>query len=67
MKHSKVSDELNETLNHITGEMLQESDETKSFLTDHQKNSQYRRCTWYNGCYYCQNSNGYWYLVYCIA
>jgi predicted methyltransferase len=63
----EVSDELNETLNRIAGDMPSETEETTNFLSESERAASYRRCTWWGGCYYCQDSRGRWRLIYCVA
>ena len=62
-----VSDELNEVLDQIAGEMPAETAETKASLSSDEAAASYRRCTWWRGCYYCQNAYGRWRLMYCVA
>ncbi|MBX7222611.1 MAG: hypothetical protein K1Y36_21875 [Blastocatellia bacterium] len=62
-----VSYELNNVLNRIAGDMPKETEETQRFLSETEKAAAYIRCTWWAGCYYCQDSNGQWHLIYCVA
>lgn len=66
-KGQAVSDELNDVLNRIAGDMPKETDETKGFLTEMEKSASFRRCTWWAGCYYCQDATGRWRVMYCVA
>jgi hypothetical protein len=62
-----VSAELNELLNRLAGDFPAETANTKASLTEEEKSASYLRCTWWSGCYYCQNSDGSWTLQYCVA
>ncbi|HDY7974425.1 TPA: hypothetical protein RQK67_004538 [Vibrio vulnificus] len=67
VKGTEVSDELNDVLNRIAGDMPAETEETKAFLSPDELAASFRRCTWWAGCYYCQTSSGRWRLIRCIA
>ena len=67
MKGTTASDEMNRVLDRIAGDIPGETNDTKGFLTDDERNAGYRRCTWWNGCYYCQSADGTWELIKCIA
>ncbi|NJN88562.1 MAG: hypothetical protein HC881_22600 [Leptolyngbyaceae cyanobacterium SL_7_1] len=67
------SEELQEQLNQMAAkasdrkdelvDLLNEEQPTKSRLVD----SAYSQCTWWEGCYYCQDQDLKWYRVKCFT
>lgn len=62
-----VSDDLNSVLNRIAGDLPRQDDVSRSFLTERELASSFSRCTWWGGCYYCQDASGRWQLIHCVA
>jgi hypothetical protein len=63
---------LHTTLNDVAGRMSDRKDEIVDLLSGEQpaKSRQvdlsYVRCTWLEGCYYCQDEQGQWYRIKCF-
>jgi len=69
-KGTPVSEEMNAVLNRIAGNMPKEIEVIevmRSYLTDRQRGLGYARCTWWDGCLYCQNDKGEWEQISCAA
>lgn len=64
----KVSKEMSEVLNRLSGEIPKDRvKEVRSLLVDRKLAEGNVRCTWWDGCYYCQDEHGEWKLVSCYA
>ncbi len=67
-----VPEALQQTLNTIAATMTDRKDEVVDLLCDEQpaKSRQvdmsYVRCTWWEGCYYCQDEVKQWHRVKCF-
>ena len=69
MKKGKVSSDLQKVLDHAVGRKLSASQKTAFTRIKRQttEDGKYVRCTWWGGCYYCQDSAGDWHLIHCYA
>jgi len=64
----KVSRELSEVLRRLAGEIpARRRAEVRGFLRETDFARFYIRCTWWGGCYYCQDLKGKWRIVKCYA
>jgi asparagine synthetase B (glutamine-hydrolysing) len=67
-----VSESLQETLNSIALRQDDRKDEVVDMLSDEQPSKSrfvemsYLQCTWWEGCYYCQDEAKRWYRVKCF-
>jgi len=64
----KVSDEIAKALDSVSALTGLYSDQENKIAVEKAESEGFTasRCTWWGGCYYCNDGNG-WYLVYCIA
>ena len=66
MEKHKVSDDLQKVLSHLAGDVPDEKkSEVSALLKDHNISATYKRCMWYAGCYYCEDEDGNWDLIWC--
>ncbi|HEY9622123.1 MAG TPA: hypothetical protein V6C78_17335 [Crinalium sp.] len=67
-----ISEELQQTLNRIAARAGDRKDEVVDMLSNEQPaksrmvESAYVHCTWWEGCYYCQDENQQWHRVKCF-
>ncbi len=68
-----LPESLQETLNQIASKAADRKDEVVEVLSDEQPaksrlvESEYVVCTWWEGCYYCQDEDKNWHRVKCFA
>jgi len=64
----KVSKELSEVLDRLAGEIpARRRAEVRGLLGNTGFDASYIRCTWWDGCYYCQDHDGMWHIIKCYA
>jgi hypothetical protein len=62
----RVSEKLQKTLNQEARKpSADRRDEVARLLNSDRFVSSYNACIWWDGCYYCQDENNYWYCVKC--
>jgi hypothetical protein len=67
-----VSESLQTTLNEVASQLADRKDEVVSLLSDEQPSKSrfvdrsYVQCTWWEGCYYCQDDAKHWHRVKCF-
>jgi|GEM_PF-5504530 hypothetical protein len=68
-----LPESLQETLNQIASKAADRKDEVVEALSDEQPTksrlveSEYVACTWWEGCYYCQDEDKNWHRIKCFA
>ena len=69
MKKGKVSRDLQKALDHAVGKKLSASQRTafKRIQRETAADEKYIRCTWWAGCYYCQDLWCKWHVIECYA
>jgi hypothetical protein len=68
MRGKKVSKELSEVLNRLAGEIpARKRAEVRGLLGNTDFADWFIRCTWWGGCYYCEDLDGKWHIVKCYA
>ena len=67
-ERKKVSEQIAKALDQISSiDSIYTNEENKRAIqTAEHLGFTSSRCTWWGGCYYCNDGNG-WYLVYCIS
>lgn len=71
-QNNLVSESLQTTLNEIALQLADRKDEVVDLLSDEQPSKSrlvdlsYVQCTWWEGCYYCQDEAKQWYRVKCF-
>lgn len=66
-----VAPETQKMLNWLVSRAVDRKNEVVDMLSNdepaksHEVDSQFIACTWFDGCYYCQDSNKQWYQVKC--
>jgi hypothetical protein len=64
----KVSTEMSEVLNRMSGQIPKNRvKEVRALLVDRRLSDNNVRCTWWDGCYYCQDEKGDWKLISCFV
>ena len=64
----KVSKELSQVLDRLAGPVpATRRAEARGLLGNTDFSDFYFRCTWWGGCYYCQDLNENWHLIKCYA
>lgn len=67
-----VPEKLQTTLDEISDQLADRKDEIVDLLSDEQPSKSrlvdlsYDQCTWWEGCYYCKDSNNRWHQVKCF-
>ncbi|NJO78992.1 MAG: hypothetical protein HC827_11025 [Cyanobacteria bacterium RM1_2_2] len=67
-----VPESLQTTLNEVAAQLADRKDEVVDLLSDEQPSKSrlvdlaYIQCTWWEGCYYCQDEKKQWYRVKCF-
>lgn len=70
--HNLVSAALQKTLNEVAERLSDRKDEVVDLLSSEQPaksrrvDQSYLRCTWWEGCYYCQNEAKQWHRIKCF-
>ena len=68
MRGKKVSKELSEVLDRLAGKIpARRRAEVRGLLGNTGFADSYIRCTWWGGCYYCQDLAGKWHIIKCYA
>jgi len=68
MSPKPVSKDMQSVLTHVAGALDKDKlQEMTELLRNPDIHASYLRCTWWGGCYYCQDENGFWHLIYCYA
>jgi hypothetical protein len=68
MRPRLASQDMQAVLTHVAGPLEEDKlKEITDLLRDPEIHAAYVRCTWWGGCYYCQDETGSWHLVYCYA
>lgn len=63
-----VSKEFSDVLDRLSGQISERrKPEARALLGDRGLADAYVRCTWFAGCYYCQDSSGRWRAIECYA
>jgi len=68
-----ISDDLQKLLDKIAAKASDRKEEVVEILSDEQPTkshfveTQYAQCTWWEGCYYCQDEHNQWHRVKCFA
>lgn len=62
-----VSNEMNQKLDETVGKIRGNEKEIEQLLNEEERKAGYRKCTWYGGCYYCQDVYGQWHKIKCLA
>ena len=71
--YTLVSPTLQETLNRVAVRLSDRKEEVVELLSDEQPSKSrlvelsYMQCTWWEGCYYCQDENRQWHQVKCFT
>lgn len=71
-QNNLVSESLQTTLNEVASQLADRKDEVVGLLSDEQPSKSrlvdqsYIQCTWWEGCYYCQDEARQWYRVKCF-
>lgn len=64
----KVSKEMSDVLNRLSGEIPPARvKEVRALLVNRRLSDNNVRCTWWDGCYYCQDEKGDWKLISCYV
>lgn len=71
-QNTLVAESLQTTLNEVASQLADRKDEVVNLLSDEQPSKSrlvdlsYVQCTWWEGCYYCQDEAKRWHLVKCF-
>jgi hypothetical protein len=73
VEDNEIPESLKKTLDSIAAKVADRKDEVVNVLSNEQPaksrmvEDSYIQCTWWEGCYYCQDENKNWHRVKCFA